>query len=190
MPDHVQERKLAAVDDALAGRAVPHDLAELGELARALRDERPAIPDSFAHVLDARAERGFPGRTRARARPSHPAAGVDADRTGVAVSVTVLVIAVVAATVPGGGGGDFADDGGGAASRETAGEEAAPEIDAGPDASVLGPTRRPAPPSRSRPRACRRPSRRRARAPTGATAARSSARLSWSSPPARATSTA
>ena len=190
MPDHVQERELAAVDDALAGRAVPHDLAELGELARALRDERPAIPDSFAHVLDARAERGFPGRDRAR--------GVQAARRrawmrigpALAMSMTVLLIAVVVATVPGGGGGDFADDGGGAGAARRRARKPRPRSTPGPTRRCLRPTRRPAPPSRSRPRACRRPSRRRARAPTGATAARSSARLSWSSPPARATSTA
>ena len=35
------ERELAAIDDALAGRRVAPDLTELGELALALREERP-----------------------------------------------------------------------------------------------------------------------------------------------------
>ena len=35
-------RELAALDDALAGRPVDPDLADLAELAVALRDERPA----------------------------------------------------------------------------------------------------------------------------------------------------
>ena len=44
MPDLTPdgERELAAVDDALAGRRVDPDLADLAELALLLRDERPA----------------------------------------------------------------------------------------------------------------------------------------------------
>src|SRR5688572_14096909 len=62
------ERELAALDDALAGRRVTPDLTELGELALALRDERPRPSEGFGRTLDERMERGFPPRDpRARA---------------------------------------------------------------------------------------------------------------------------
>jgi len=50
-------RELAALDDALAGRPVDPDLADLAELAILVRDERPAPDPAFAHSLDERAER-------------------------------------------------------------------------------------------------------------------------------------
>ena len=53
------ERELAALDDALAGRRVAPDLAELGELALALREERPRPTEGFGRHLDTRVERGF-----------------------------------------------------------------------------------------------------------------------------------
>src|SRR5918992_2844841 len=56
------ERELEALDDALAGRRVASDLAELGELALLLRDDRPAPSEGFGRYLDNRVERGFPGR--------------------------------------------------------------------------------------------------------------------------------
>src|SRR3954469_7403837 len=59
-------RELAALDDALAGRPVDPDLADLAELAVALRDERPAPDPAFARSLDERAERGFPRAAGAR----------------------------------------------------------------------------------------------------------------------------
>ena len=59
-------RELAALDDALAGRPVDPDLADLAELAVLVRDERPAPDPAFARSLDARVERGFP---RARDAP-------------------------------------------------------------------------------------------------------------------------
>ena len=64
MPDLTPdvERELAALDDALAGRRVAPDLTELGELALALREERPRPADDFGRFLDTRVERGFPGR--------------------------------------------------------------------------------------------------------------------------------
>ena len=61
-------RELAALDDALAGRAVDPDLADLAELAVALRDERPAPDPAFTRTLDARVERGFPRPAAARKR--------------------------------------------------------------------------------------------------------------------------
>jgi hypothetical protein len=60
-------RELAALDDALAGRPVDPDLADLGELALMLREDRPVPDDGFARALDLEAERGFP-RERAKTR--------------------------------------------------------------------------------------------------------------------------
>lgn len=60
-------RELAALDDALAGRPVDPDLADLGELALLLREDRPVADDAFARALDLKAERGFP-RVRTKAR--------------------------------------------------------------------------------------------------------------------------
>jgi hypothetical protein len=60
-------RELAALDDALAGRPVDPDMADLGELALLLRDDRPVTDDAFARALDLKAERGFP-RERAKTR--------------------------------------------------------------------------------------------------------------------------
>ena len=59
-------RELAALDDALAGRPVDPDLADLAELAVLVRDERPAPDPAFARSLDARARRGFPRAPSAR----------------------------------------------------------------------------------------------------------------------------
>ena len=55
-PDLTPEaaRELAAMDDALAGFPVEPDLTELGELALALREERPEVSPEFAASLDAR----------------------------------------------------------------------------------------------------------------------------------------
>ena len=60
-------RELAALDDALAGRPVDPDLADLAELAVLVRDERPVPDPAFACSLDERAERGFPRRREAAA---------------------------------------------------------------------------------------------------------------------------
>lgn len=49
-----QQRELDALEAALAGREVDPEVAEWAELARALRDERPAIDARFAAELDAR----------------------------------------------------------------------------------------------------------------------------------------
>ncbi len=58
------QRELDAIDDALAGRPVEHDLTELGTLALALRDERPEIDPRFAGQLDTRVAAGFPKESR------------------------------------------------------------------------------------------------------------------------------
>jgi hypothetical protein len=95
-------RELSALDDALAGRPVDPDLADLAELAVALRDDRPAPDPAFARSLDARVERGFPRAAKARAgrrgikwpRIPMPALGVAA---------SVLLVAGIAVSVPRGG---------------------------------------------------------------------------------------
>ena len=61
-------RELDALDDALAGRAVDPDLADLAELAVALRDDRPAPDPAFTRTLDARVERGFPRAAKPQRR--------------------------------------------------------------------------------------------------------------------------
>ena len=52
-------RELAALEDALAGRPVEPDLAELGDLAVALRDERSEPSPAYTAKLDRRASMGF-----------------------------------------------------------------------------------------------------------------------------------
>jgi Domain of unknown function (DUF4349) len=103
------ERELAAVDDALAGRRVPPDLTELGELALALREDRPRPGAGFAAELDAKVERGFEGsgpRRRASGRrwwaPLLPAFGT---------AFAVLLVALIVVALP--SGTDDSDEGGG-----------------------------------------------------------------------------
>ena len=60
-------RELAALDDALAGRPVDPDLADLAELAILVRDERPTPDPAFANSLDERARRGFARGAKRRA---------------------------------------------------------------------------------------------------------------------------
>jgi Domain of unknown function (DUF4349) len=61
--------ELEAVDDALAGRPVPPEHADLAELALLLRDERPEPAPTWATHLDRRAAAGFPARPRRRVWP-------------------------------------------------------------------------------------------------------------------------
>jgi hypothetical protein len=143
------ERELAALDDALAGRRVAPDLTELGELALALREERPRPTDRFGTELDAKVARGFgePGPRRASGRRWWHAL-ISAPVLGTATAV-LLVVAVVVA-LPGGsaeqdaagGGGSPAssDSGGASGAPSTAQEEAAPQSarsSAGDDATTF-----------------------------------------------------
>ena len=112
-------RELAALDDALAGRPVDPDLADLAELALLVRDERPAPDPAFAHSLDERARRGFPRapkRRRAFAWPKFtlPALGVAA---------SVLLVVVLATAIPNAGNDSGA---GGGASSAGSNKAAAP----------------------------------------------------------------
>jgi hypothetical protein len=73
------ERELAAVDAALAGKAVEHELAELAELAVALQAERSRPSAGFAAELDARLRAGFPPLEQATA-PDDPKVEITAIR--------------------------------------------------------------------------------------------------------------
>jgi hypothetical protein len=123
------ERELEALDDALAGRRVAPDLTELGELALLLREDRPQPTDGFGRFLDARAERGFPGRdprTRVSGRRWLAWQGWMAPALG--ATATVLVVAVIALSSLGGDETlDTLSSGGGA--QESAGTAAAPQAD-------------------------------------------------------------
>ena len=118
-------RELAALDDALAGRPVDPDLADLAELAALVRDERPVVDPAFAHSLDEQAERGFP-RAAKRRMPafSWPKLTLPA----LAVAASLLLVVVIATSIPGGGSnGDdsgSSGSGGSAASSESAGSGA------------------------------------------------------------------
>jgi hypothetical protein len=148
-------RELAALDDALAGRAVDPDLAELGELAVALRDDRPSPDPAFTRTLDTRVERGFPVPATARRRRGIKWPRVTLPALGVAASV--LLVVVIATSIPKGGnesssGGDSGAGGGGAttepapsdtgsgsADAPSAAKQAAPSAGAESDSATSSP---------------------------------------------------
>ena len=127
--------ELEAVENALAGRYVAPEHAELAELALLLRDDRPEPTPAWATHLDRRAEAGFPARPRERKfrvwlRNVSPALGL-------ATCVVLLVIG--AAALPGGGDDDEAGSGGSGAStaaEEPATVESVPQSDAPDDAAL------------------------------------------------------
>jgi hypothetical protein len=149
MPDlpATAARELAAVDDALAGRPVPDDLAAWGELTRLLRAERPAPDPAFATALDARAARGFAGPSpairAARRRPWRVRLGWP----GLGLVAAALLVGVVVALNDGGarrdatGGGRVAEplaaesagtDSGGAAQDDAGAASAVPDTAVAP----------------------------------------------------------
>jgi hypothetical protein len=119
-------RELAALDDALAGRAVDPDLADLAELAVALRDERAAPEPAFTRTLDARAQRGFPPLASAKRRRGIKWPRLTLPALGVAASV--LLVVVIATSIPNGGGEDTSSAGAGSSAATT---EAAPSEESG-----------------------------------------------------------
>jgi hypothetical protein len=126
-------RELAALDDALAGRPVDPDLADLAELAVALRDERPAPDPAFTRRLDSRVERGFPRAAKARKRRGIKWPRVTLPALGVAASV--LLVVGIATTLPKGGDDQSASSGGGSSSGTSATTEQATPSDTGSEPS-------------------------------------------------------
>lgn len=114
-------RELAALDDALAGRPVDPDLADLAELAVLVRDERPVPDPAFASSLDERAQAGFP-RSAGRRLPAFSWPKITLPALGLAASL-LLVVGLVTALPE--GSDDSGSSGGGAASTSL------PERDAG-----------------------------------------------------------
>ncbi len=123
------ERELAALDDALAGRRVAPDLTELGELAVALREERSEPSLAFGTALDEKVARGFrhPGPRRASGRRRWR----DWMTPALAMTATVMLVAVVAVSLPSGrndmeelGSNGAASGAGGGASVSSAQEDA------------------------------------------------------------------
>jgi Domain of unknown function (DUF4349) len=111
-------RELAALDDALAGRPVDPDLADLAEFAALVRDERPSPDPAFASSLDERARAGFP-RSAKRRMPAFSWPKITLPALGLAASVFLVV--VIATSIPGGGDdvGDAGSSGGGGAVATT-----------------------------------------------------------------------
>jgi Domain of unknown function (DUF4349) len=109
------ERELAAIDDALAGRRVESELTELGELALALREERPRPGPEFGAELDAKVERGF--------RDPDPRSAVSGRRWWEALltvpafgtAFAVLLVVTVVAIGPSGSDDEESAGGGGSA---------------------------------------------------------------------------
>jgi Domain of unknown function (DUF4349) len=110
-------RELAALDDALAGRPVDPDLADLAELATLVRDERPEPGPAFTRSLDSRVERGFP---RVGKRPRLGITWPKITLPALGMAASVLLVVVIATSVP--GGGDDEGGGGGAGSVGTTAE--------------------------------------------------------------------
>jgi len=99
--------ELEAVDDALAGRHVAPEHAELAELALMLRDERPDPSPAWATHLDRRVEAGFPARPKRRLvwlRKAAPA---------LAIAACLLPVVAAAALIDAGSEDEAQDAGGG-----------------------------------------------------------------------------
>jgi Domain of unknown function (DUF4349) len=162
MPDTLT-RELAALDHALAGRAVDPDLAELAELAVALRDERPAPDSAFTRTLDSRVERGFPRPATARKARGIKWPRVTLPALGFAASA--LLVVVIATSIPGdgsdsggnssaGAGGSISatepaptDSGSASSNAPSAAKQVAPSAGAESDSSPSSTTIAPLPPT-------------------------------------------
>ena len=94
------ERELTALDEALAGRPVPPDLADLGELAVALRADRPEPSLAFGHELDERVQRGFRGPDPRKPASRSFWARLRAPGIGAAVAAGLAAIVITAPTPP------------------------------------------------------------------------------------------
>jgi hypothetical protein len=111
--------ELEAVDNALAGRYVAPEHAELAELALLLRDDRPEPEPAWATHLDRRVEARFPAKPREKKfrvwlRNVSPALGLAA---------CVLLVIGLATVTP--GGDDDEGGGGSTAAQEDSGSSGA-----------------------------------------------------------------
>lgn len=134
MPSDTQiERELDAIDAALEGRAVDHDLTELAELARALRDDRMEIDPFFSRELDAKAAAGFPRERRWRkAFTANPMMV-----PGIAASM--LIALVVGVAMLNGPSNEFASSGSSSGSGSTALSDGESSGGAGGGATTIEP---------------------------------------------------
>ncbi len=113
-PTPFAERELAAIDDVLAGREVEPDLADIAELTRALRAERPDPSPYFARSLDEWAEGGFSGKAPRAVRLAPPKPRRRWLRPpSLALAGALATVAIGITVIPpvlsgGGGGGDMA----------------------------------------------------------------------------------
>ena len=117
LPPEVQ-RELDAIDAALAGRPVDPELTELGALAVALREDRPAPPLAFASNLDRQVADGFRTAKVTRRRRWIPGTHVLAP---VMVAALLAIVVVPAALMGGDDEAEMGSAGGG-------GEVAAPTV--------------------------------------------------------------
>jgi hypothetical protein len=147
-PDLTPEaaRELAAMDDALAGFPVEPDLTELGELALALREQRPEVSPEFAASLDAR---DWGARER-RSRLKMPSWFGFAP----AFAASLFLALVVSVAILGGNGDENPVDAGseavgvsepsggsaGGGESASAGDESAARAKQGPSGSLAAPT--------------------------------------------------
>src|SRR5206468_388507 len=123
-------RELEALDATLAGERVDPELAELRDLALALRSERAAPRPEFATELDARAEAGFRAEPRAMAAPSGSAwyRRLASNRRAVPLAVggAATLFIVATAVISSGGGAERSGDGVAVPSAREAGPAAKP----------------------------------------------------------------
>lgn len=112
-------RALAALDAALAGDTVAPERAELRDLARAVRAERPRPRPEFELALDLRAHEGFPPADRPGIHKEEPARRKELHtphrlRTtplalGTAAAIFIVATAVLTSGLLGGDGGGGKD---------------------------------------------------------------------------------
>jgi hypothetical protein len=133
------ERELAAIDAALSGKPVEAGLADLANLARAIRAERPRPRPGFNAALDVRVREGFraqePGASPRDAKRSRRLVPVAA---GAAASLLIVVTAVLSSGVLSGGSGGHEVSAGRGAPAETPSAESAP-TSAAPTAKLRAP---------------------------------------------------
>jgi Domain of unknown function (DUF4349) len=144
-------RELAALDDALAGRPVDPDLADLAGLAVALRDERPVPDPAFARSLDERAERGF-ARAAAKGAPRRGIKWPRLTLPALGLAASVALVVVLAVAIPRGGHPPSSGGSGVTAQRAPSGEGAGSAASdrpgsAGADSDASAPTKSPPSPS-------------------------------------------